>query len=117
MKLTPKQALIGATVTVAASTVLIPFVAGYGTVLYQAVAFMSWAIVAKVVSSRFADQHDAIVWVVAIVVNGLFFFLPAWIAYAMTRRSWPRVGVAILIAWCFFYLASLFYLFPASDGP
>lgn len=91
--------------------------AGYGTVLYQAVAFASWAIVARVASSRFADQHDAIVWGVAVLVNTLFFFVPAWMAYAATRRNWPRVGIAILITWCLFYLASLLYLFPASDGP
>jgi hypothetical protein len=114
---TPKQVLVGATGAVAASTALLPSVTGYGTALYQAVALVSWAIVARVVSSRFADQHDAVVWTVAVVVNGLFFFVPAWLAYAATRTRWPRVGIAMLIAWCLFYLAALFYLFPATDGP
>lgn len=113
---TPKQILLGATGAVAASTALLPALTGYGTALYQAVALVSWAIVARVVSSRFADQHDAVVWIVAVVVNGLFFFAPAWLTYAATRTRWPRVGIAMLIAWCLFYLAALFYLFPATDG-
>jgi phosphotransferase system glucose/maltose/N-acetylglucosamine-specific IIC component len=117
MRSTPKQVLMGATGAVVASTAFLPSVTGYGTALYQAVALASWAIVARLVSSRFADQHDAVVWLVAIVVNGLFFFLPAWIAYAATRKKWPRGGIAILIAWCLFYLVSLFWLFPSSDGP
>lgn len=117
MRAALKRVLMGATGAVAASTALLPSLTCYGTVLCQSVALLSWAIVARVVSSGFADQHDAVVWIVAVVVNALFFFVPAWLAYAATRTRWPRVGVAILIAWCLFYLAALFYLFPASDGP
>jgi phosphotransferase system glucose/maltose/N-acetylglucosamine-specific IIC component len=117
MRSTPKWVLMGTTGAVVASTALLPSVTGYGTVLYQAVALASWAIVARLVSSSFADQRDAVVLMVAIVVNGIFFFLPAWTAYAATRRRCPRGGIAILIVWCLFYLASLFWLFPSSDGP
>ncbi len=117
MRPTPKQLLIGTTGAVAAATGFLPTVSGYGTVLYQAVVLGSWGLVARSVSSGFADQHDGVVWAVATLLNGLVFFIPAWILYAVTWRRRPRLGAGLLMAWCLFYLASLFYLFPALDGP
>ena len=91
-------------------------VSGYGTNLGQGVALGSWAIVAQATSSAFADQHDGVVWAVAALLNGLLFFVPGWLIYAAARRRRPRLGAGLLVAWCLFYLASLFWLFPALDG-
>lgn len=90
---------------------------GYGTLLAQAVVLWSWGVVARLASSRFADQHDLTVWGVAALVNSLLFFVPALVIYAVTRRKRPRLGVGLLLGWCLFCLASLFWLFPAADGP
>lgn len=117
MRATAKHVLAGTTGAVAASTGLLPLVSGYGTVLAQAVVLGSWSVVARLASSRFADQHDGAVWTVAGLINGLLFFVPASLIYIFTRKRRPRLGIGLLLLWCLFYLASLFYLFPASDGP
>lgn len=117
VRATPKAVLVGTTGAVAASTGFLALVSGYGTVLYQVVVLGSWGLVARVTSSRFADQHDGTVWSVAVLINGLLFFVPALLIYAGTRRKRRRLGVGLLLLWCLFYVASLFWLFPASDGP
>ena len=117
MRATPKTVLMGTTGAVAASTGLLALVSGYGTFLYQVVALASWEVVARATSSRFADQHDGAVWGTAVLINGLLFSVPALLIYALTRRKRRRLGVGLLLLWCLFYLASLFWLFPASDGP
>lgn len=117
MQPTPGKVLAGTTGAVVASTALLTSVTGYGTLLSQAVLLGSWSVVARLVSSRFADQHDGTVWGVAALVNSLLFFVPALVIYAVTRRKRPRLGVGLLLGWCLFYLASLFWLLPAGDGP
>jgi hypothetical protein len=117
MQATPRNVLAVTTGAVAASTALLPSVTGYGTLLSQAVVLGSWGVVARLVSSRFADQHDGAVWGVAVLVNGLLFFVPALVIYALTHRKRRRLGVGLLLGWCLLYLASLFWLFPAADGP
>lgn len=117
MRATPKQVLIGATVAVIISTAFLPLVPGYGTDLGQGVELGSWTLVAHAVSSVFADQHHGVVWAVAALLNGLLFFVPGWAIYAATRRRRPGLGAGLLLVWCLFYLASLFWLFPALDGP
>jgi hypothetical protein len=117
MRPTLKQVLFGATVAVVASTGFLPLVSGYGTHLGQGVELGSWALVAHSVSSGFADRHDGVVWTVAALLNGLLFFVPGWAIYAVTRRRRPRLGAGLLVVWWLFYLASLFWLFPALDGP
>lgn len=117
MRPTPKQVLIGATAAVVVSTAFLPLVPGYGTNLGQGVALGGRALVARAASSVFADQHHGVVWGVAALLNGLLFFVPGWAIYAVTRRKRPGLGAGLLVAWCLFYLASLFWLFPALDGP
>ena len=62
MQVSPRYVLAGTTGAVAASSALLSSVTGYGTLLSQAVVFGRWGVVARLVSSRFADQHDGIVW-------------------------------------------------------
>lgn len=111
------RVLWGTTGAIAASTALLPSVSGYGTTLSQTVILGSWTVVSHLVSPQFADQHDGAIWTVATFVNCLLFFVPAWLVFVTTRTRRPRLGAVLLLLWCGFYLASLFVLFPAIDGP
>lgn len=117
IKKTFETVLLGTSCLVAASTGLLTLVGGYGTVLSQSVVLSSWGVVARVTSSHFADGHRGAVWGVAVLINALLFLAPASVIYGLTRRTKRRIGVGLLLLWSLFYLACLFWLFPASDGP
>jgi hypothetical protein len=102
---------------VGASTTALPWVTGYGTVLFQVVAGEAWAIVAGVTSGRYADLHHGLVWLVALLLNVGLFSVPALAVFLVCRRRWPRVAVGAVIGWGVLWLLSLFILFPATDGP
>lgn len=117
MRATPKNTLVMTTGAVAASTALLTQVSGYGTVLSQAVVLVGWQVVASFASSQVADQNHVAVWVVAVLINALLYFVPASVVSVLTGEKRARLGVGLLLLWCLFYLALLFVLFPASDGP
>ena len=117
MTLTPAKTLIATAGAVGASTALLPSISGYGTLLFQLVALGGWGIVAAITSDAFADAHHSWVWSVAFVLNLLLFLVPASIIWLYGRRRWPFACSMVLAGWCLFYLASLFVLFPATDGP
>ena len=102
---------------VALSTVVLPWIRGYGTILYQLVVLGAWGIVAAITSGRYADLHHAPVWVVAFSINVFCFLVPTSLFYLATRRRWPRASSVGIAVWCVFYLGCLFVLFPATDGP
>lgn len=104
-------------VLVVASTCAFPFVTGYGTNLFQLVAGGAWSIVAAVASSAVADLAKALVWLAAGALNVLLFSIPAAAILLATRRSRPTFRNLALLSWLLFYEASLFVLFPATDGP
>ena len=114
---TPTRVLLATAGAVGASTAFIPGVTGYGTVLYQVVALGGWAIVAALTSSAYADTHDWAILSAALVLNLLLFSIPAAVIWLACRKRWPAASSGIMLAWCAFYLASLFFLFPATDGP
>ena len=117
MKLSPNIVLFSSTGAVGASTVILPTITGYGTILDQTVVLGAWGIVAALTTSTYADQHHMPVWVVAFILNILFFLVPAFVVWIVARKRWPQICSVFLITWCLFYLASLFLLFPATDGP
>jgi len=99
------------------TTLALPFVAGYGTSLFQAVVGGAWSVVATFTSDTFADRHKLVVWFIAAALNVLLFAIPAAAFLLTTRGRWPVAGTLLLAAWLLFYIASLFMLFPATDGP
>jgi hypothetical protein len=113
----PTKVLLVAVGLVGASTAILPTVGGYGTILFQVVALGAWGIVAAVTSGLYADTHHPVVWSVAFFLNVVLFIVPAGIIWLAGRRRWPVGSSAVISAWCAFYLASLFLLFPATDGP
>jgi hypothetical protein len=102
---------------VATTTVALPRVTGYGTLLFQLVAFTAWGLIKKATSGMFADQHHGLLWAVALLVNVFVFSLIALPIWASLRRRRGFLGSTLLVLWTGFYVASLFWLFPATDGP
>lgn len=113
----PRVPLLTGTIIAAAATLLLPAITGYGTILFQWVVLGAWGLVAKVTSSAFADHHSAATWTVAFCLNVGAFFLPASILRLSLARLWPRLYAVTMIGWILLYLASLLFLFPATDGP
>lgn len=64
-------------IVVALSTLILPSVKGYGTVLFQTVVLGAWGILAATTSDQYADPHHAQVWTLALVLNVLMFLIPA----------------------------------------
>ena len=117
MPLHPTKVLLATAGLIGASTAAPPSVTGYGTILFQIVALGAWGIVAALSSGLYADTHHPVVWSVALVLNLLLFLIPAAVIWLTARKRWP-VGCSVaILAWSVFYLASLFWLFPATDGP
>jgi hypothetical protein len=116
--LNPTRTLWGASFVVAASTLALPFVTGYGTTLSQTVVLGAWSIVAALTSDAFTNLHKPLVWLVAAALNVLLFLVPAAAILLSTRgaRATSTRTVA-LVGWLVFYAASLFILFQATDGP
>lgn len=115
--LAPTRTLVVCLVLVALSTLAFPYVSGYGMQLFQVVALGAWALVAAVTSGMFADQHHLVVWPLAAVLNTVLFSLVALPLYFLLRRRAPMLVSVALLAWFVFYVACLFVLFPATDGP
>ena len=109
--------LLWTTLSVTASTLFLPMVAGYGTVLYQYVTLYGWKIVASIASAQFADAHSTAVWTVAAFLTVVAFVIPAGAIWLFSRDRRATAGSVALIAWCVLYVAGLFALVPASDGP
>ncbi len=117
MRLLPERILLLTAGAVGASTALLPSVTGYGTILSQTVVLGAWGIVAALTSGKFADLHHGPVWSVAFILNLILFFVPALIVWIVLRKRSPKVCSSVILVWFVFYLASLFFLFPATDGP
>jgi hypothetical protein len=113
----PRHVLVGSISLVGVSTAVLPSVTGYGTGLFQIVVLGAWSIVAHLSSGRFADQHQGPVWFVALLLNVVLFLVPALVVYLPGRKRLPMLTMIVLVSWLGFYLASLFFLFPATDGP
>ncbi|MEP6592709.1 MAG: hypothetical protein ABJC51_03410 [Acidobacteriota bacterium] len=111
------RALLVTSAIVALTTAVFPTVTGYGTHLLQIVEFTAWALLAGVTSGSFADQHHGILWVIVSGVNVFTFWIVAVPFWALMRRRSQSVGLSALLGVSAFYIASLFWLFPASDGP
>jgi hypothetical protein len=69
--------LVATACMVGASTVAIPYVTGYGTILCQWVALGPWGIVARITSGPYADTHHPVVYSFALLLNLIFFLIPA----------------------------------------
>jgi hypothetical protein len=109
--------LLICTLVVAASTIVLPTVGGYGTVLFQFVVLGAWGILAAISSGEYADFHHGQLWSIALALNLLTFIIPAALLWLITRRKWPAQGAVIIAVWCALYLSFLFFLVPATDGP
>ncbi len=104
-------------VAVALTTVSFPYVTGYGTSLFQLVVLGAWSLIAHLSSGLFADHHHGILYLVALLLNLVgfsFVAVPLWLCF---RNRATRFGSFAIVGWTVFYVAMLFFLFPATDGP
>ena len=111
-----KQILLAVTLLVGLSTAAFPFVdaSGGGTNLFVIVGVFGFSVAGAMTSFQYADTHHALGWCCALVLNLFFFLIPAagiWRAARHRSQAWCSVAI---IGWCVFYLASLFWLFPAG---
>ena len=113
----PTRVLVLSFVVVAISTIPFPWVTGYGTNLFQIVALAAWALLAKFSSEEYADLHHAPLWTLALILNLILFAVPATLLWLPSRTRWPRASACMVATWCVFYVACLYVLFPATDGP
>ena len=110
-------AVLGSAIAlVAASTAALPYVRGYGTTLFQFVALGAAAIVESMASSS-GDGHLTAVWLVALLVNLASYLIPLVLLHLFKKRASASLRVGVIFVWTVFYLAALFVLFPARDGP
>jgi hypothetical protein len=73
----PDRSLLLSAAVVAASTLVFPWVGGYGTVLFQVVTLNAWGVLAGLTSGRYADFHHGLLWTLALLVNAFLFLIPA----------------------------------------
>lgn len=91
---------LGTFAVVGLSTAALPYVSGYGTVLFQIVALNSWGIVARAASDTYANHHHGLVWTVALFLNLMIFGIPAVAlqkALARTRTRTRLIGLVTSI--------------------
>jgi hypothetical protein len=113
----PTKALLASITVVAASTIGLPGVKGYGTVLDQVVTFGSWGMVAALTSPWYANTHLLAIWPVAAILNSILFVGPAILIWLVGHKRRPNASSFATFIWCAFYVSSLFWFFPAPDGP
>jgi hypothetical protein len=101
----------------AVSTVGLPYVTGYGTVLDQLVVFGAWAIIARLSSGMFVEHHHSYLWAVAFLLNMIGFCVVAVPLWLLSRYRLLKWGLFLSICWSAFWVAMLFLLFPATIGP
>jgi hypothetical protein len=56
-------------------------------------------------------------WPIVGIINIMVFAIPALGLWLAGQKRWPLWCSIAILAWCAFYIASLFWLFPANDGP
>ena len=114
---TPDKVLAASCLTVALTTAIFPYITGWGTVLFQLVTLRAWGIVAHFSSGEFADLHHSVVWLVALLLNMVAFCIVAIPIWVICRGRAPKVASVATICWLSLYVAMLFFLFRATDGP
>jgi hypothetical protein len=113
----PTKVLLATAGVVGASTFVLPLVGGYGTTLFQVVTLGALSLVTAMTSDMYADTHGQVVWSVVFLLNMLLFAMPAGLIWLRSRKRWPDGSSIAILTWSVFYLACLFWFFPATDGP
>lgn len=111
------KVFLSCSAVVAVSTMGLPYVSGYGTVLDQLVVLGAYAIIARLSSGMFAEHHDGYVWAVAFLLNMVGFSVVAVPLWLFSRYRLVKWVLFLNICWTAFWVAMLFLLFPATNGP
>ena len=112
-----EYSLVIAVIVVAFSTLIMTTITGYGTSLYQLITLGAWRAIEVLISGDFADGHLGVVWTLALAFNCLLFLVVAGPIWAMLHRRAPQTTTFLIGSWLVFYMALIFVLFPATDGP
>jgi hypothetical protein len=65
----------------------------------------------------FAEHHDGYVWAVAFLLNMVGFSVVAVPLWLFSRYRLVKWVLFLNICWTAFWVAMLFLLFPATNGP
>lgn len=104
-------------IVVAASTIPLRNVGGYGTVLGTNVELGGGAAFAALSSEDFVSRHPALATGITALLNVALFGVPGALAMRLLGGRPPGIRGAVLLAWLMLYLACLFLWPRATDGP
>src|SRR5271154_6420965 len=100
MKISPRNALMGAAATIGFSAAVLPMTHIYPTVLSLVVGLCAWGVVAFVRSSQFADGHLPVVWTSSVLLHIVSFSIPAMLIWLGFRNRKPRLCSVLVGTWC-----------------
>src|SRR5271156_4638636 len=100
---TPDRVLVTSGAIVALTTATFPYIAGYGTILYQFIVLGAWSVIAHLSSDQFADLHHGVLWPVALLLNMIAFYIVAVPIWAIFRRRAPKIASTATICWLLLY--------------
>jgi hypothetical protein len=108
------RAVVLATLTVALSSGFLPGVKGEGTLLYEAIGFSAWDVLALVTSHTYVKEHIAALWLTFAFLNVIAFSIVAIPAWAVAWNQSPRVSASVSAGYAALHIAALFWLFPVT---
>lgn len=117
LKTADRVFLASGTVMVLTTTAGFPYVTGYGTRFFQLIVFGAYSIIGHLSSWPFAEHHQGIWNLLAFLLNLVGFSMLAIPLWLLSRNRATRLGSVVIVGWTVFYVAMLFFLFPATDGP
>lgn len=112
-----RRAFVVTVLLVLCSSFLLANLPGYGTLLSQFLVLSGWGLISALTSPQFADTHPDWALLAAALLNTIVFVIPALLIRLLFRSRNALHGVSAMIIWLLVYMACVFLLFPARDGP
>ncbi|MCI0355798.1 MAG: hypothetical protein L0099_12270, partial [Acidobacteria bacterium] len=100
-----------------ASLVESHIVEGYGNILHVSAWYWSWGLVAQFLGGSFANEHKWVIDLITAFMHGLALLAAAQVTHYFLGRYSPRVRLAGLALVIGLFLAFMFFLGRATDGP
>jgi hypothetical protein len=109
----PTKALLAGTIVVGCAPLALWHLE-IATHLAYIVMFGAAGILARLSSEQFVDTHHGWLFTGMAILNLALFLIVAVPIWASVRRRNPKLASTLIACWSVFYLACLFFLFPAG---